>query len=79
MIRHLNYLFLTDSFTALGGPKDTVAVFAHPPQVVHVAVGNCSNNRLFDVLNSNWHDIERALQSGSRLISVSLEKIEVFP
>jgi predicted nuclease of predicted toxin-antitoxin system len=54
-------------------------LFGPPPQVVHVTVGNCSNDRFFGVLNANWDDIERALQSGSRLISVSLEKIEVFP
>jgi len=53
-------------------------ILGAPPQVVHVAVGNCSNSRLFDVLTSEWDDIEQALESGSRLISVSLEKIEVF-
>jgi predicted nuclease of predicted toxin-antitoxin system len=54
-------------------------ILGAPPQVVHVAVENCGNSRLFDVLTSEWDDIERALQSGSRLISLSLEKIEVFP
>ena len=49
-----------------------------PPQVVHVAVGNCSNTLLFDVLDSEWHEIEQALASGSRLISITLDKIEVF-
>lgn len=53
-------------------------LFGAPPQVVHVAVGNCSNARLFDVLNSEWDDIEQALTAGSRLISLTLEKIEVF-
>jgi len=53
-------------------------LFGTPPQVVHVAVGNCSNTRLFSVLASEWDDIERALVSGSRLISITLEKIEVF-
>lgn len=53
-------------------------LFDAPPQVVHVAVGNCSNDRLFDVLNSEWPDVERALVSGSRLISIALDKIEVF-
>jgi predicted nuclease of predicted toxin-antitoxin system len=58
---------------------DRALLHGVPPQLIHVAVGNCSNDRLFDVLNANWDDIEQALQSGSRLISVSLEKIEVFP
>jgi predicted nuclease of predicted toxin-antitoxin system len=54
-------------------------LYGAPPQVVHIAVGNCSNARLFDVLDSEWNDIERALVVGSRLISISLNKIEVFP
>jgi predicted nuclease of predicted toxin-antitoxin system len=53
-------------------------LFGAPPQVVHVAVGNCSNDLLFDVLDSEWHDIEQALSSGSRLVSITLDKIEVF-
>ena len=57
---------------------DRALVFGPPPQVVHVAVGNCSNTRLFDVLVSEWDDIERALVAGSRLVSITLEKIEVF-
>jgi hypothetical protein len=41
-------------------------------------LGTAANSRLFDVLTAEWDDIEQALESGSRLISVSLEKIEVF-
>ena len=57
---------------------DRALLFGPPPQVVHVAVGNCSNDRLFDVLASEWSDIEQGLLSGSRLISITLEKMEVF-
>lgn len=57
---------------------DRALLFGKPPQVVHVAVGNCSNTRLFSVPASEWDDIEKALLSGSRLISIALEKIEVF-
>jgi predicted nuclease of predicted toxin-antitoxin system len=57
---------------------DRALLFGAPPQVVHVAVGNCSNTRLFDLLASEWSDIERALLSGSKLISITLEKMEVF-
>jgi len=53
-------------------------VYGAPPQVVHVAVGNCSNNLLSDLLDAEWPDIELALASGSRLISITREKIEVF-
>lgn len=57
---------------------DRALLFGPPPQVVHVAVGNCSNTRLFEVLALEWDDIERALLSGSRLISITLEKMEIF-
>ena len=58
---------------------DRAALFGAPPQVLHVAVGNCSNARLFHILNSEWADIEAALSSGSKLISVTQQRIEVFP
>jgi predicted nuclease of predicted toxin-antitoxin system len=57
---------------------DRALLFGPPPQVVHVAVGNCSNDRLFDVLASEWNNVEQALLSGSRLISITLEKMEIF-
>lgn len=57
---------------------DRALLYGAPPQVVHVAVGNCSNTGLFSVLASEWDDIEQALISRSRLISIMLEKIEVF-
>ena len=57
---------------------DRALLFGAPPQVVHIAVGNCSNTRLFEVLAHEWADIERALVSGSKLISITLEKIEIF-
>ena len=57
---------------------DRALLFGAPPQVVHVAVGNCSNTQLFEALAHQWDEIERALVSGSRLISITLEKIEVF-
>jgi predicted nuclease of predicted toxin-antitoxin system len=57
---------------------DRALVFGAPPQFVHVAVGNCSNSRLFNILASDWKEIEQALVSGSRLISFLPEKIEIF-
>jgi predicted nuclease of predicted toxin-antitoxin system len=57
---------------------DRALLYGAPPQIVHVAVGNCSNARLFSVLASEWDDIEQALVSGCRLISINLEKMEVF-
>ena len=40
---------------------DRALLYGAPPQVVHIAVGNCSNTRLFSVLASEWDDIEQAL------------------
>jgi predicted nuclease of predicted toxin-antitoxin system len=57
---------------------DRALLYGALPQVVHLSVGNCSNTRLFSVLASEWNDIEQALVSGCRLISITLEKIEVF-
>jgi predicted nuclease of predicted toxin-antitoxin system len=57
---------------------DRALLFGKPPQVIHVAVGNCTNTLLFSALGSEWEQIERALVSGSRLVSITLEKIEVF-
>jgi predicted nuclease of predicted toxin-antitoxin system len=33
---------------------DRALLYGAPPQVLHVAVGNCSNARLFSVLASEW-------------------------
>lgn len=57
---------------------DRALLYGPPPQIVHVGLGNCSNARLFDYLATHWDDIEQALDSGSRLVALTLEKIEVF-
>ena len=58
---------------------DRALLFGTPPQVLHVAVGNCSNARLFHILDSEWSDVEAALLSGSKLVSITQQRIEVFP
>ena len=57
---------------------DRALVLGAPPQVLHVAVGNCSNSRLLDILDAEWNNVESALSAGSKLISITQEKIEVF-
>ena len=57
---------------------DRVLIFGAPPQVFHIAVGNCSNDHLFELIQSQWSEIETALASGAKLICLSQEKIEVF-
>jgi predicted nuclease of predicted toxin-antitoxin system len=44
---------------------DRALLFGAPPQVIHIAVGNCGNTRLFDLLATEWDDIERVLVSGA--------------
>jgi hypothetical protein len=57
----------------------TIALlYGPPPQIIHVGLGNCSNARFFDFLAAHWDDLERALTSGSRLVALTLNKIEVF-
>jgi predicted nuclease of predicted toxin-antitoxin system len=58
---------------------DRSLIFGSPPQVFHIAVGNCSNNGLLDLIQLHWSEIEGALSSGSKLISMTQAKIEVFP
>ena len=57
---------------------DRSLLFGAPPQVLHIAVGNCSNSQLLHVLDSQWSNIAAALSSGSKLVSVTQQKIEVF-
>ena len=57
---------------------DRALLFGPAPQVVHISVGNCSNARLLEIFANEWDEIERALSSGSRLISITQEKLEVF-
>jgi len=58
---------------------DRALLFGAPPQVLHIAVGNCSNDRLLRVLGSEWPDIEAAFSAGSRLVSITQQKVEIFP
>ena len=57
---------------------DRALLYGPPPQIVHVGVGNCSNARLLEYLASHWNDIEHHLTSGSRLVALTAQRIEVF-
>jgi len=58
---------------------DRALVFGPPPQVLHIGVGNCSNENLFKILSSQWTEIEASLNRGARLVALAQHKIEVFP
>jgi predicted nuclease of predicted toxin-antitoxin system len=49
-----------------------------PPQVVHVTVGNCSNETLLITLDSLWADIQRALNRESPLLVVTTSRVHSF-
>ena len=53
-------------------------VFGSPPQVIHVIVGNCSNERLFQILDSLWKDVKHAVDQKRPLIAVTKNRVERF-
>jgi predicted nuclease of predicted toxin-antitoxin system len=46
-------------------------VFGSPPQVVHLDVGNCSNEKLYSLLHQHWGEIRYAIRKEKSLIVVS--------
>jgi predicted nuclease of predicted toxin-antitoxin system len=54
-------------------------LFGAPPPVLHIGVGNCSTARLLKIIDAAWLEVETALSDGSKLISVSQDKVEIFP
>lgn len=57
---------------------DRVLVSGPPPQVVHIAVGNCSNATLFTILDSAWKEIQGGLEEGSPLVVVTRSRAQIF-
>ena len=53
-------------------------VLGKPPQVLHIAVGNCSNDDLLSTLAASWSTIASELSAGARLISVHRDRLEIF-
>ena len=58
---------------------DRALLLGPPPHVLHIAVGNCTNERLMEILRDAWPEIENAFLAGSRLVSLSHDKVEIFP
>jgi predicted nuclease of predicted toxin-antitoxin system len=50
-----------------------------PPQVLLIALGNCSNDELLKHLNLYWKHIETELSAGPRLIVARPTHLEIFP
>jgi len=49
-----------------------------PPQVLLIAVGNCSNDDLITALGASWANIEAELTGGARLVTLRPGRLEVL-
>lgn len=49
-----------------------------PPQVCHIAFGNCSNKLLIEVLEKQWKVVSKSLQDGVKLISITRQHINIY-
>jgi predicted nuclease of predicted toxin-antitoxin system len=49
-----------------------------PPQVLLLALGNCSNDDLLHALDQAWPEIGAALSRGARLVVLRTGRLEVF-
>lgn len=49
-----------------------------PPQVLLIALGNCSNDDLIAALDSSWKNIDAELTAGARLVTLRPGRLEVL-
>lgn len=52
-------------------------IHGQPPQVLLIALGNCSNNDLFQTLDSSWAKIDSELSAGARLVVLHPHRLEI--
>lgn len=48
------------------------------PIILHINLGNCSNNQLLNYLNTNWENIINLFEKNHAIISCSFEEIEYW-
>ncbi|HEY0781645.1 MAG TPA: DUF5615 family PIN-like protein [Thermoanaerobaculia bacterium] len=53
-------------------------VLGHPPRVLYIRVGNCSNRDLLTLLESRWRDIFDALEAMVPLIHLTRSGLDLF-
>ena len=53
-------------------------LLGRPPQVLLIAVGNCSNDDLISALDLSWMSIEAELTAGARLVTLRPGRLEVL-
>ena len=56
---------------------ERAVILSSPPQVLHIALGNCSNPALLRYLEKYWQPVEELLRQGAALISVTPTHLEV--
>lgn len=53
-------------------------LYGAPPQVVHIAVGNCSNQALLAILEATWKDMHDFLAQKKPLFVVTKKDMRTF-
>lgn len=53
-------------------------IFGKPPQVLLIALGNCSSDHLMAALDLSWITIEVELTAGARLVTLRPGRLEVL-
>ena len=58
--------------------REHALIFGKPPQVLLIALGNCSNEELMVILDASWPRIESELSSGMRAVTLRHGRLEVL-
>ena len=53
-------------------------ILGKPPQVLLIALGNCSNDDLITALDASWARIESELAGGARLVTLRPARLEIL-
>jgi predicted nuclease of predicted toxin-antitoxin system len=57
---------------------DRSLLYGAPPQVLYITVGNCSNDRLIEILEYSWKEITSAIREQCPLVAVSQESVQKY-
>ncbi|MEX0780937.1 MAG: DUF5615 family PIN-like protein [Balneolales bacterium] len=57
---------------------DRYLLFGSPPRILYISVGNCSNKKLFEILDVHWNTIYSLFKNGSEVILVEEKLVEYW-
>ena len=57
---------------------DLMLLRGSPPQLIYIALGNCSNVRLAAHLEYQWDDISTAIQAGASMVAVYASRLTIY-